>query len=55
MTASVPAELLEDSNQGRWVSLNPGIAFRLLFASGETGRWTVLFRCQLAPDRRIRI
>jgi len=46
MAAPVPAEVLEDSNQGLWVSLSAGIAFRLLFASGETGRWTVLFRCQ---------
>ena len=42
----VPTEILADSTQGRWVSLNTGITFRLLFSSGETGRWTVLFRCQ---------
>jgi anti-sigma factor ChrR (cupin superfamily) len=46
MAAPVPVEVLEDATQGRWVSLNAGIAFRLLFSSGETGRWTVLFRCQ---------
>src|SRR5262245_10081339 len=46
MAAAVPAEILQGADEGRWVSLNPGIAFRLLFSSGETGRWTVLFRCQ---------
>jgi anti-sigma factor ChrR (cupin superfamily) len=44
--AAVPAEILQGADQGRWVSLNAGIALRLLFSSGETGRWTVLFRCQ---------
>ena len=46
MTASVPDEILQDVNQLRWIPLTNGIEFRLLFASGETGRWTVLFRCQ---------
>jgi anti-sigma factor ChrR (cupin superfamily) len=46
MTASVREEILQDVNQLRWIPLTNGIEFRLLFASGETGRWTVLFRCQ---------
>ena len=39
-------EILQDVNQLRWVPLAKGIEFRLLYASDETGRWTVLFRCQ---------
>lgn len=31
-----------------WFNLVEGIDFRLFFASEETGRWTVLLRCQ--PD-----
>lgn len=29
-----------------WVDFSPGIAFKLLRASAETGDWTVLFRCE---------
>lgn len=29
-----------------WFNLVEGIDFRLFFASSETGRWTVLLRCQ---------
>jgi hypothetical protein len=29
-----------------WAPLAAGIDFRLLFSSRETGRWTVLLRCQ---------
>jgi anti-sigma factor ChrR (cupin superfamily) len=46
MTASVPDEILQNVNELRWIPLTNGIEFRLLFASDETGRWTVLFRCQ---------
>jgi anti-sigma factor ChrR (cupin superfamily) len=46
MSASTPEEVLQDVAALRWVPIVPGIDFRLLFASGETGRWTVLFRCQ---------
>lgn len=46
MSASTPEEVLQDVAGLRWVPIVPGIDFRLLFASGETGRWTVLFRCQ---------
>jgi anti-sigma factor ChrR (cupin superfamily) len=46
MSAPVPQEVLQDVNQLRWIRMNSGIDFRLLFTSGETGRWTVLFRCQ---------
>lgn len=46
MSAPVPEEVLQDVNQLRWIPLGKGIELRLLFTSGETGRWTVLFRCQ---------
>ena len=46
MSAAVPQEVLQDVGQLRWIRMNSGIDFRLLFTSGETGRWTVLFRCQ---------
>lgn len=46
MSAATPAEVLVSADQLAWVPIVPGIDFRLLFASGETGRWTVLFRCQ---------
>ena len=46
MSAAVPQEVLQDVSQLRWIRMNSGIDFRLLFTSGETGRWTVLFRCQ---------
>ena len=39
-------EVMRDSAQGRWVPMVAGIDFKLLFASIETGRWTVIFRCQ---------
>jgi len=46
MSAPVPQEVLQDVNELRWVALGQGIELRVLFTSGETGRWTVLFRCQ---------
>jgi anti-sigma factor ChrR (cupin superfamily) len=46
MSAPVPEEVLQDVGQLRWIPLGKGIELRLLFTSGETGRWTVLFRCQ---------
>ncbi|MEP7245757.1 MAG: 2,4'-dihydroxyacetophenone dioxygenase family protein [Gammaproteobacteria bacterium] len=46
MNASVPGEVLQDPANLRWIPIGAGIDFRLLFTSGETGRWTVLFRCQ---------
>lgn len=46
MSASGPAETLQDTGQLRWIPIVAGIDFRLLFTSQETGRWTVLFRCQ---------
>ena len=39
-------ELLIHCDELPWVAVVPGIDFRLLYASQETGRWTVLFRCQ---------
>lgn len=39
-------ESLIPADDSRWVALAEGIDFRLLFTSSETGRWTVLLRCQ---------
>ena len=46
MSAVTPGEVLLSVAEISWVSILPGIDFRLLFTSGETGRWTVLLRCQ---------
>lgn len=39
-------EVLQPVEALRWIPIVAGIDFRLLFTSAETGRWTVLFRCQ---------
>lgn len=39
-------EILCNGAQLQWMPFIPGIDFKLLFTSAETGRWTVLFRCQ---------
>lgn len=39
-------ESLIPADAAHWVPLADGIDFRLLFTSNETGRWTVLLRCQ---------
>ena len=46
MSASGPAEILQITSALTWIPIVEGIDYRLLFTSGETGRWTVLFRCQ---------
>jgi len=46
MSASGPAEILQLTADLKWIPIVAGIDYRLLFTSGETGRWTVLFRCQ---------
>jgi len=46
MSALVPEEVLLEVESVRWIPIVAGIDFRLLFTSGESGRWTVLFRCQ---------
>lgn len=46
MSAPGPTEVLQDTAQLRWIPIVAGIDYRLLFTSRETGRWTVLFRCQ---------
>jgi anti-sigma factor ChrR (cupin superfamily) len=46
MNASKPDEVLQPVEALRWHPVVDGIDFRLLFSSAETGRWTVLFRCQ---------
>lgn len=43
---SGPSEILQDTGQLHWIPIVAGIDYRLLFTSHETGRWTVLFRCQ---------
>jgi anti-sigma factor ChrR (cupin superfamily) len=34
------------ADQLPWVAFSPGIAFKLLRASAETGEWTAVFRCE---------
>src|SRR3954447_23182795 len=46
MSASGPAEILQITADLKWIPIVEGIDYRLLFTSGEAGRWTVLFRCQ---------
>jgi len=46
MSAPGPLEVLQNTAQLRWIAIVAGIDYRLLFTSRETGRWTVLFRCQ---------
>ncbi len=46
MTTKAMDEVMRDGDQLRWVAIVEGIDFKLLFTSSETGRWTVLFRCQ---------
>ena len=46
MSVSAPLEILQPPTNERWIPIGPGIDFRLLFTSGETGRWTVVLRCQ---------
>jgi anti-sigma factor ChrR (cupin superfamily) len=41
-----PDERLTSPHALPWVPLTPGIDFRLFYSSRETGRWTVLLRCQ---------
>ncbi len=46
MSAATPLEALVTVRDLPWFKIVEGIDFRLLFTSGETGRWTVMFRCQ---------
>jgi anti-sigma factor ChrR (cupin superfamily) len=46
MSVAIPKEVMVAVDRLTWINILPGIDFRLLFSSGETGRWTVLFRCQ---------
>lgn len=46
MAAAAIDEIMRSGEEGRWVPMVEGIEYKLLFASGETGRWTVVFRCQ---------
>lgn len=39
-------EILVDCETLPWTPIVDGIDYRLLFTSAETGRWTVMFRCQ---------
>jgi anti-sigma factor ChrR (cupin superfamily) len=41
-----PDERLTLPGELPWIGLADGIDFRLLYTSRETGRWTVLLRCQ---------
>ncbi len=42
----IAPELLTTPNDLEWFNLVEGIDFKLFFTSKETGRWTVLLRCQ---------
>ncbi len=44
----MPEERLTPPDEQPWVALTEDIHFRLLFTSAETGRFTMLMRCQ--PD-----
>lgn len=46
MNAMKPDEALQQVEALPWHAVVPGIDFRLLFTSAESGRWTVMFRCQ---------
>ena len=46
MAATTMEEIMRDGGDLRWVPIVEGIDYKLLFSSSETGRWTVLFRCQ---------
>ena len=43
---TTPDERLLPPETLPWINLSEGIDFRLLYSSRETGRWTVLLRCQ---------
>ncbi len=46
MSENLTDEMLRETAALPWHAVVPGIDFRLLFTSAETGRWTVMFRCQ---------
>ncbi len=43
---TTPHERLLPPDTIKWAPLAEGIDFRLFYSSPETGRWTVLLRCQ---------
>jgi hypothetical protein len=57
MTAEARSDVYVAAEQLPWVEFSPGIAFRLLRVSAETGDWTVIFRCDagssFAPHRHL--
>jgi anti-sigma factor ChrR (cupin superfamily) len=46
MVMNAMEEILCDSSTLRWIPVVEGIEYQRLFTSSETGRWTVMFRCQ---------
>jgi anti-sigma factor ChrR (cupin superfamily) len=40
-----PADILDPGTGATWFSFMPGIDYRVLRTSAETGVWTVIFRC----------
>jgi anti-sigma factor ChrR (cupin superfamily) len=46
MTSTGMTEIMCDVAGLQWMPLVPGIEFKRLFSSPETGRWTVLLRCE---------
>lgn len=45
MTQNSPLETLIHTHDVPWIAFAPGIDFKVLRTSSETGTWTVLFKC----------
>jgi hypothetical protein len=45
MTAKLYDEMKLRTNEMKWIEFSPGIDYKILRTSPETGAWTVLFRC----------
>jgi anti-sigma factor ChrR (cupin superfamily) len=57
MAVQARSDVYVAADQLPWVDFSPGIAFKLLRVSAETGDWTVIFRCDagasFAPHRHL--
>ena len=45
MTAKLYDEVKLRTSEMKWIEFSPGIDYKILRTSPETGAWTVLFRC----------
>lgn len=45
MAAELCDEVMLHTDQMKWTEFAPGIEYKVLRTSAETGTWTVLFRC----------